>query len=79
MNEKLQVRLECLKLAHRHDRPTAEVVKMAGDYEAFVVGSPVEVKETPPPSTTASTLLDDTPATPAKPPGAYGGKQGKRN
>jgi len=33
------IRLECLKLAHRHDRDPAQVVDVAKVYEAYVSGN----------------------------------------
>lgn len=33
-----QIRLECLRLAHRHDRQPSEVIVTAKEYEAFVSG-----------------------------------------
>jgi hypothetical protein len=42
-----EVRLEALKLAHRHDRDPAQVVQVAKVYEDFVLGTPHA--ESPPP------------------------------
>lgn len=33
------IRLECLKLAHRHDREPAQVVVVAEVYETYVSGN----------------------------------------
>lgn len=33
-----EIRIECLKLAHRHDREPAQVVETAKAYEGFVTG-----------------------------------------
>lgn len=33
-----EIRIECLKLAHRHDRESAHVVATASEYEKFVTG-----------------------------------------
>lgn len=33
-----EIRLEVLKLAHRHDRSPGEIVALAKSYETFVVG-----------------------------------------
>jgi hypothetical protein len=36
-----EIRLECLKLAHRHDHAPATVIDRAKEYEAFAIGGPV--------------------------------------
>lgn len=41
-----QIRLECLKLAHRHDREPAQVVARAEEYERYV-SSPLPAPEPP--------------------------------
>lgn len=44
-----EIRLECLKLAHRHDRKADDVVAHAREYERYVVGegeTPAPVVET---------------------------------
>lgn len=33
-----EVRLECLRLAHRHDYPPVSVIERAKEYEAYVAG-----------------------------------------
>ena len=41
-----EIRIECLKLAHRHDREAAQVVEHAKVYEKFVAGDSIpEVKQ----------------------------------
>lgn len=39
------IRLECLRLADRHSRVTAEIVVRAGEYETFVVGKTPQVSK----------------------------------
>lgn len=33
-------RIELLKLVHRHDRPATDLIKRAGELEAYVKGEP---------------------------------------
>lgn len=40
-----EIRLECLKLCHRHDREPAQVVKNAEQYEAYVKGPAPQVPQ----------------------------------
>ncbi len=35
----VELRIEILKLCHRHDRPTAEIVARASELETFVISS----------------------------------------
>lgn len=41
------IRIECLRLWHRHDRSPAQVIELAKEYEAYVVGEKTKVEETP--------------------------------
>lgn len=45
-----QIRLEVLKLAHRHDRSPAQVVEVASLYEAFVTAAPLATDSQPLPA-----------------------------
>lgn len=47
-----EIRLECLKLAHRHDLDPERVVERAGQFERYIQGTssqPVERKPGRPP------------------------------
>ena len=37
--EEVNIRVECLKLAHRHDRGPEAVLNLAKEYEAYVLGT----------------------------------------
>jgi hypothetical protein len=37
MMDKDEIRLECLRLWHRHDRTPAQVIEMAKEYEKYVL------------------------------------------
>jgi len=43
--QETEIRLECLKLAHRHDHDAEMVVKRAGEYEKYVTGSSATTPE----------------------------------
>lgn len=46
MQESL-IRLECLKLAHRHDRTPSDVIGVASAYEKYVAGVKVDQDSLP--------------------------------
>lgn len=39
-----QIRLECLQLAHRHDKPPGDVVAVAKVYEEYIVAEATPAK-----------------------------------
>lgn len=43
----VEIRLECLRLAHRHDLPTETIVERAKGYEAYVSGNAQQASQTP--------------------------------
>jgi hypothetical protein len=45
--ERTAIRLECLKLRYRPDRPTAEVIAEAKELENYVVESVSQTKDIP--------------------------------
>ncbi len=78
--ESTQIRLECLKLAHRDDRPPAQVIEVAAVYEEFVSGNQVKVKASGPVQTAqpepTATVISEVAVKPNIV-GAYQGKQSK--
>lgn len=42
------IRLECLKLVHRFDRPATQVISDAKSYENYVVGEDTKVEKSEP-------------------------------
>lgn len=43
MNQEVLMRLEALKLAHRHDRSPTQVLDVAKIYEDYILGDSTEV------------------------------------